>query len=122
MRRAALITLLTAASAALATAPGASSGDTAVLRGQGFTLTGEAITNSPTVLEGEGLTLVASVQVRVPSADVAAPFGVLDIHDKTRFMRLLADGDLAADLAAPAGVVDAADLAEFVRRFETGRP
>ncbi|MFI4896624.1 MAG: GC-type dockerin domain-anchored protein [Phycisphaerales bacterium JB059] len=122
MRRTALITLLTGASVALATAPGAAPATKTLLRGQGFSLEGRALPASPTVLSGEGLTLVASIEARPPSADVAPPFGVLDLQDKTRFMELLTRGDLSADLAPPAGVVDSADLSEFIRRFEAGQP
>ncbi len=122
MRRTGLLSLLTCASAALATAPGAAPATRTLLQGQGFSLEGRAVAAAPTVLSAEGLTLVASIEVRPPSADVAPPFGVLDMEDKARFMQLLTRGDLAADLAPPTGVVDSADLSEFIRRFEAGQP
>lgn len=114
---------LALASVALATAPGASGQIRATLTGDGFRLIGEAgQAPSTAILTGDGLTLVASIAHRGPTADVAEPFGSLDVADKTRFMSLFAEQNPAADLAEPKGVVDSNDLSEFVRRYETGQP
>ncbi|MAY74384.1 MAG: hypothetical protein CMJ31_06595 [Phycisphaerae bacterium] len=56
------------------------------------------------------------------AADLAAPFGELDIADVVEFLRAFGAGDPAADLAAPTGEFDIADVVEFLRLFGAGCP
>ncbi|USO00054.1 MAG: hypothetical protein H6810_05170 [Phycisphaeraceae bacterium] len=63
-------------------------------------------------LEGGGCSL----------ADVAAPFGVLDLVDVVSFAGLFELADPAADLAEPFGVVDITDVSAFVELFLGGCP
>lgn len=55
-------------------------------------------------------------------ADVAAPFGVLDLADINAFAGGFLTGDLIADLAEPCGVLDLNDINVFVTSFLTGCP
>lgn len=55
-------------------------------------------------------------------ADLAEPFGVLDLADITVFVSAFVSGDPAADLAEPAGVFDLADISAFVAAFVGGCP
>ena len=55
-------------------------------------------------------------------ADLAEPFGVLDLADISFFMTAFIAQDPAADLAPPAGVFDLADLSAFVSAFVGGCP
>jgi len=55
-------------------------------------------------------------------ADLAEPFGVLDLGDISAFVSAFSAGDPAADLAPPAGVHDLADLSAFVAAFTGGCP
>jgi hypothetical protein len=55
-------------------------------------------------------------------ADVAPPFGVLDLADVQGFIGAFVAGDSAADLAAPFGVLDLADLQAFIAAFNGGCP
>ncbi|MBZ0172106.1 MAG: hypothetical protein K8E66_06990, partial [Phycisphaerales bacterium] len=48
------------------------------------------------------------------AADIAEPFGVLDLADITAFVSAFVAGDDAADLAEPFGVHDLADITAFV--------
>jgi len=72
-----------------------------------------------------------SVAVSVPSeggiggcneADLAEPFGVLDLGDVQAFIAAFTGGDLAADIAAPFGVLDLADVQTFISAFTGGCP
>jgi hypothetical protein len=56
------------------------------------------------------------------AADIAAPFGVLDLGDISAFIGAFLAGEPAADLAPPAGVFDLADLSAFVNAFVGGCP
>jgi hypothetical protein len=56
------------------------------------------------------------------AADLAEPFGVLDLADITAFVSFFLDADPRADLAAPQGVWDLADLVGFVTLFVSGCP
>ncbi len=55
-------------------------------------------------------------------ADLAPPFGVLDLADINAFTGGFLAGDPIADLAAPAGVFDLADINAFVDSFIAGCP
>lgn len=55
-------------------------------------------------------------------ADLAPPFGVLDLADVATFAAAFSTGDPAADLAPPFGVLDLADLSAFSAAFSAGCP
>ncbi|USN98515.1 MAG: DNRLRE domain-containing protein [Phycisphaeraceae bacterium] len=55
-------------------------------------------------------------------ADLAEPFGVLDLADVQTFIAAFVSGDLLADLAPPAGVLDLADVQAFIASFIAGCP
>jgi len=55
-------------------------------------------------------------------ADLALPFGVLDLADVDGFIAAFVVGDAAADLSAPLGVVDLADIDTFIGSFLAGCP
>lgn len=56
------------------------------------------------------------------AADLAAPFGVLDLGDIGAFVGAFVAGDLAADIAPPLGVLDLADISAFIGAFTGGCP
>lgn len=56
------------------------------------------------------------------AADVAEPFGVLDLNDVNAFVGAFIGQDQLADLAAPFGVFDLNDLQVFVSSFNAGCP
>ena len=53
-------------------------------------------------------------------ADIAEPFGVLDIDDVLAFLGAFAAGGSAADLAPPAGILNIDDVLTFLGAFATG--
>lgn len=55
-------------------------------------------------------------------ADLAAPFGTLDLGDVQTFITAFTTGDPAADLAEPMGQLDLADIFSFVAEFLAGCP
>lgn len=55
-------------------------------------------------------------------ADIAEPFGILDLADIGAFVGAFTTQQPAADLAAPFGVYDLADLSAFVGAFVAGCP
>lgn len=55
-------------------------------------------------------------------ADLADPFGVLDLADINAFISGFITGDPASDLADPLGVLDLADINAFVASFLNGCP
>ncbi len=55
-------------------------------------------------------------------ADIAEPFGVLDLADVQGFLAAFLAGEAAADLAQPRGVLDLADVEAFVGSFAAGCP
>jgi 6-phosphogluconolactonase (cycloisomerase 2 family) len=55
-------------------------------------------------------------------ADIAEPFGVLDLADVQGFVSGFLAQDPAADIAPPAGVWDLADVQAFVLAFNSGCP
>ena len=56
------------------------------------------------------------------AADIAEPFGVLDLGDLQTFVAGFVGSDPIADLAAPEGVFDLADVQAFVASFNAGCP
>lgn len=84
--------------------------------------------------DGDHDLLIATQQVGVYSlangcgtgevcpADLAIPFGVLDLADIQAFVTAFLSSDTAADLAEPAGVFDLADLQAFIAAFAAGCP
>lgn len=54
------------------------------------------------------------------TADLAAPFGLLDLSDVTAFVQAFVASQATADLALPCGVFDLDDLIAFVVAFEAG--
>ena len=55
-------------------------------------------------------------------ADLAAPFGTLDLADIAVFVTAFVAGETPADLADPCGVYDLADISAFVTPFGAGCP
>jgi hypothetical protein len=55
-------------------------------------------------------------------ADLAEPFGVLDLADISAFVAAFSGGDASVDLAEPFGVFDLADVVAFVTAFGAGCP
>lgn len=55
-------------------------------------------------------------------ADLAVPFGVLDLADISGFVAAFLAQDQAADIAAPFGVWDLTDLSTFIGEFLAGCP
>lgn len=68
------------------------------------------------------VSLVASDAGGCNAADLAEPFGVLDLADIQGFVSAFVAGDPAADIAAPEGVLDLADVQAFVVAFTGGCP
>jgi len=56
------------------------------------------------------------------AADLAEPFGVLDLADVQIFIVAFQNQDAIADLAAPFGVWDLADVQAFIAAFNAGCP
>ncbi|USN98097.1 MAG: hypothetical protein H6810_07860 [Phycisphaeraceae bacterium] len=75
-------------------------------------------------LEASGaISLVANgVAGGCNAADLAEPFGVLDLADLTAFITGFLAQDPSADLAPPAGTFDLADVQAFVTAFVGGCP
>ena len=55
-------------------------------------------------------------------ADLAEPFGILDLGDIGAFVGGFTGGDPIADLAAPFGIFDLNDIGAFVSNFTAGCP
>ena len=55
-------------------------------------------------------------------ADLAAPFGVLDLADISAFITGFSSQDPAVDLAEPFGTWDLQDISAFVTSFSAGCP
>jgi hypothetical protein len=55
-------------------------------------------------------------------ADLAPPFGLLDLSDVTAFAQAFLANDPMADLVAPEGLLDLADVLAFVQAFTGGCP
>ncbi len=71
--------------------------------------------------QGDGAVLV-SLLSGCNAADLAEPFGALDLADISAFIVAFTGHDPAADIAPPAGVWDLADLQAFVIAFTGGCP
>jgi len=56
------------------------------------------------------------------AADLAAPFGVLDLSDIDAFIAAFLLSDPAADIAPPAGIIDLSDIDAFIAAFLGGCP
>ena len=56
------------------------------------------------------------------AADLAAPFGIVDIDDVDAFIGAFVAGDALADLAAPFGLIDIDDVDAFIDAFLAGCP
>lgn len=75
--------------------------------------------------QGSGPSITAHLAHGVPpcnAADIASPFGVLDLQDLSAFINAFVAGDAAADLAPPFGLLDLADINTFVGAFIAGCP
>lgn len=55
-------------------------------------------------------------------ADLAEPFGIIDLADVQAFTVAFVNQSSAADLAAPFGILDLADVQAFVNAFTAGCP
>ena len=55
-------------------------------------------------------------------ADIAEPFGVLDLGDINAFINGFVTQDPIADLASPTGVWDLSDVNAFLASFVAGCP
>ena len=68
------------------------------------------------------LTIVFSGSGGCTAADIAEPFGVLDLADLQTFIAGFVASDPIADIAAPEGVWDLADVQAFIASFNAGCP
>ncbi|MEM1186735.1 MAG: S8 family peptidase [Planctomycetota bacterium] len=55
-------------------------------------------------------------------ADIAVPFGVLDLSDTNAFIDAFVNGGTAADIAAPFGFIDLSDVDAYIAAFLAGCP
>ncbi len=62
------------------------------------------------------------VESEICSADLAAPFDILDLADIGAFINAFLSMDPVADVATPLGVWDLADVGQFVESFQAGCP
>ena len=69
---------------------------------------------------GDGIVLTGGGGCNI--ADIAEPFGVLDLADISSFIQAFTGQDPVADIAPPMGVFDLADLTAFVGAFTGGCP
>jgi len=71
-----------------------------------------------------GATFVPAIGAGTPcnTADLVAPFGVIDFMDVNAFVAAFAGRDPIADIAAPFGFFDLGDINSFVAAFLTGCP
>jgi hypothetical protein len=89
---------------------------------------GEALHMGGSFLNAGGLasskvvSLVAAGPAGCNDADLAEPFGVLDLADVQAFIAGFVAQDPIADLAPPTGVWDLADVQAFVAAFTAGCP
>jgi hypothetical protein len=83
---------------------------------------GGSFTSALGTFSNRVVSLVAADSGGCNPADLAEPFGVLDLADIQSFVTAFTSGDPAADLAPPAGVLDLADLQAFVVAFTGGCP
>jgi hypothetical protein len=71
------------------------------------------------VVDEQDLALIA---LGCNAADLAEPFGILDLADIIAFSDAFVNQNAAADLAPPQGVFDLADINAFVSAFTAGCP
>jgi len=69
-----------------------------------------------------GADLFLILEAAACPADLAEPFGVLDLSDVAAFTAAFVAGDDLADLAEPFGVLDLSDVGAFVASFTAGCP
>ena len=67
-----------------------------------------------------GIFIATPTNAACSGADLATPFGTLDIFDVIAFLALFDGEDPGADLAAPAGVFDIFDVIEYLAVFDAG--
>ena len=67
------------------------------------------------------INLSAPVEEGCNAADLAEPFGILDLADISAFVTAFTTGDLAADLDGN-GILDLSDITAFVSAFTGGCP
>ena len=79
-------------------------------------------TGSLTEVEAEQLDLIVDPDQPCTPADLAAPFGVLDLADITACVEGFLGQQPIADLAPPANLWDLADITVFVQSFTGGCP
>ena len=98
------------------------------LQGDIFTLSGTTGQPDAGVLQGSRFSISGgfwSGLGELPGcnlADIAEPFGVLDLNDVTGFVGAFLAGEPPADLAEPFGVIDLSDISAFVGEFLAGCP
>lgn len=68
------------------------------------------------------INLSVEVQEGCNPADIAPPYGILDLADISTFITAFQNANPIADLAPPFGVFDLADIAAFVAAFTAGCP
>ena len=84
----------------------------------GVTLNYEEGSGSESASYGGSLTVAGGCN----EADLAEPFGVLDLADVQGFASAFLAGEASADIAAPFGVLDLADVQAFIGAFLAGCP
>jgi len=101
------------------------------LRGGSFNNVGSILRSSVRLFDfipaNEGVSFGFRLASPVPPppcnpADLAAPFGVLDLDDTDAFIVAFQTSDAAADLAEPFGVLDLDDIDAFITGFLGGCP
>jgi len=79
--------------------------------------TSESAANSRPTLE---IFFVEAGDPNCNPADLAAPFGLLDLSDVDAFIGAFVNGGAAADIAPPQGVIDLSDVDAFIGAFVAG--
>jgi len=98
------------------------------LQGDIFTLSGTIGQPDAGVLQGSRFSISGgfwsglSDQMGCNLADIAEPFGILDLNDVTGFVAAFLAGEPLADLAEPFGIIDLSDISAFVGEFLVGCP
>lgn len=75
-----------------------------------------------TIAGNQFINLSDPVEEGCNDADLAEPFGILDLGDISAFVSGFTSADPIADLAAPFGIFDLADISAFVSAFTAGCP
>ena len=105
-------------------------GGSARMAGAGYTLTGtvgqhdaggEATGNGYSLRGGYWQIVRSAGALGCNQADLAQPYGVLDLADISAFVNAFTSGDLFADLNDD-GVLDLSDISAFVGAFTGGCP